>query len=102
MLAHSARPAVRCEPVDAVRSVTIVNPEGLHARPCHAIVSVALEYECTLRVRCDGTEADGRSILSLMTLQACQGSRLEFEAEGTGAAELLDRLDALVAAGFAT
>lgn len=86
--------------MEAARSVTIVNPEGLHARPCHAIVSVALEYGCTLAVTCAGVEADGRSILSLMTLQAAQGSELELRAVGDGAEDLLRRLEELVAAGF--
>lgn len=87
--------------VEVARSVTIVNPEGLHARPCHAIVSLALEYDgCTLAVSCGDVRADGRSILSLMTLQAAQGSRLELRAAGDGAEALLERLEALVAAGF--
>ena len=80
--------------------VRIVNREGLHARPCHAIVSLALEYACTLAVRCGDARADGRSILSLMTLQASQGAELELVAEGEGAEELLRRLGELVAAGF--
>ncbi|MCB9905660.1 MAG: HPr family phosphocarrier protein [Planctomycetes bacterium] len=81
-------------------TVQIVNPEGLHARPCHAIVSLALEYDCSLAVQCGEAVADGRSILSLMTLQACQGSELAFTAEGQGAEELLERLRALVSGGF--
>jgi phosphocarrier protein HPr len=81
-------------------TVQIVNPEGLHARPCHAIVSLALQYECSLAVECGEAVADGRSILSLMTLQACQGSQLGFKAEGEGAEELLERLQALVSGGF--
>lgn len=81
-------------------SVRIVNPEGLHARPCHAIVSLALQYPCSLAVQCGENVADGRSILSLMTLQACQGSELGFTADGEGAEELLERLQTLVAGGF--
>lgn len=86
--------------MQAALTVKIVNPEGLHARPCHAIVSLALEYECSLSVQCGETVADGRSILSLMTLQACQGSQLGFKASGEGAEELVDRLRALVSGGF--
>jgi phosphocarrier protein len=86
--------------VQAALTVKIVNPEGLHARPCHAIVSLALEYKCSLSVQCGETVADGRSILSLMTLQACQGSQLGFKASGEGAEELVDRLRALVSGGF--
>ena len=82
------------------RTVKIVNAEGLHARPCHAIVSLALEYDCVLEVRCGESVADGRSILSLMTLQAAHGSELCFVASGSCAEELLERVEQLVSEGF--
>ncbi len=92
------------------RVVQVVNPAGLHARPCHAIVSTALEFPCSLRIR--HAQADvgvasagdpgvnGKSILELMTLEASKGTALEFLAEGEGQDELLDRLASLVERGF--
>jgi phosphotransferase system HPr (HPr) family protein len=82
------------------RRAILVNAAGLHARPCHAIVSLALEYACELRISLDGREVDARSILELMTLCAPQGSELLLRAEGEGASELLDRVEAWIAAGF--
>lgn len=82
------------------RRAVLINAAGLHARPCHAIVSLALESSCQLRISLDGREVDGRSILELMTLCAPQGSELLLRAEGEGASELLDRVEALIAAGF--
>lgn len=81
-------------------SARLTNERGLHARPCHAIASIALEHHSSLQVRCGGRDADGRSILSLMTLAAPYGSLLEFRAEGDDAEELLRRLVALVGSGF--
>jgi phosphotransferase system HPr (HPr) family protein len=82
------------------RVVQIVNAAGLHARPCHSIVSVALEYGCELRIGCGGREVNGRSILELMTLGAAAGAQLTLRARGEGAEELVERLAGLVAAGF--
>lgn len=88
------------------RVVQVVNPAGLHARPCHAIVSTALEFPCSLRIRhaSDDAAADpgvnGKSILELMTLEAAMGTSLEFLADGEGQDELLERLAALVQRGF--
>jgi phosphocarrier protein len=93
----------RSEPETAVlvrRSVRIVNPRGLHARPCHALVSAALEFESRLSVNCAGREVDGKSILSLMTLSCPVGSELELIAEGSDAQALIERLSGLVNAGF--
>ncbi|NUP96265.1 MAG: HPr family phosphocarrier protein [Planctomycetaceae bacterium] len=80
--------------------VRLVNSRGLHARPCHAVVTTALAHAARLVVRCEGRQADGRSILSLMTLGAAHGSELELEAEGEGAEALLAALTQLFAAGF--
>ena len=89
----------------AFLTVQVVNPAGLHARPCHAIVSTALGYQCSLRIRRsvpDGGAGDvnGKSILELMTLEARQGAELELNAEGEGEGELLADLAALFERGF--
>ncbi len=80
--------------------VRVVNPRGLHARPCHALVTAALGHASSVRVRCGPREVDGRSILSLMTLGASAGEELEFRAVGADASELVRTLVALVEGGF--
>ena len=86
--------------MQARRTVRIVNPKGMHARPCHAFVSTALEFEARLRVALGDREVEGKSILSLMTLEAPAGTELLLVAEGPDAEALVERLDALVAGGF--
>ncbi|MDF1797577.1 MAG: HPr family phosphocarrier protein [Planctomycetota bacterium] len=82
------------------RCVPIVNPKGLHARPSHAFVSRALEFEATVRVRCSGIEVNGKSILELMTLGAACESELELCCTGPDAEAALAALVALVESGF--
>jgi phosphocarrier protein len=64
------------------------------------LVSTALGFRSDLRVACEGSEVNGRSILALMTLQAGPGSVLSFAADGPDADSLLERLVALVEGGF--
>jgi len=78
----------------------IVNPTGLHARPCHAIASLAADFESSLQVGTGDRAVDGRSILSLMTLGACEGDVLRFQAQGRDADALLAALCDLVSSGF--
>ena len=85
---------------EARASARIVNTTGLHARPCHQVVSAALEYDCELRIMCGSREVNGRSILELMTLQAGPDAVLEFRAQGREAQQLVERLVTLVEAGF--
>ncbi|MEZ6014014.1 MAG: HPr family phosphocarrier protein [Planctomycetota bacterium] len=89
--------------VDSVSKRTkVVNRAGLHARPCHAVVSLALKHPAELRVRVghEARSVNGKSIIDLMTLEASEGTELEFTASGPGAEALVDALVALVAAGF--
>lgn len=86
--------------MDQRRFVKICNPEGLHARPCHAIVAIANRFESSLEVRSGTQRVNGKSILQLMTLAAGPGDELELVSQGADADSLLSELIALVEAGF--
>lgn len=84
----------------AIREVTIVNPQGLHARPAHAFVTIANRYHSQIEVIKDGERVDGKSILSILTLAAVQGTRLAVRATGADAVDAVDALAGLVEQGF--
>jgi phosphotransferase system HPr (HPr) family protein len=86
--------------VELRRTITVTNTEGLHARPCHSIVSAALSYKSELRIRSGNHEVNGRSILELMTLNASAGTELELCVRGNDAVELLAAIEALFTSGF--
>jgi phosphocarrier protein HPr len=77
------------------RTVRVVNAQGLHARPCHAIVSRALARSSELRIRASDREVNGKSILELMTLAAGPGTELVLVARGADAEALLAELEQL-------
>lgn len=87
----TARPAA----LERRLTIRVVNTQGLHARPCHAIVSKALGFQSELRIRRGGREVNGKSILELMTLSAGPGTELELVARGGDADALLAALAAL-------
>lgn len=80
--------------------VVIVNEAGLHARPCHAMASLALTFNAELRIACGEREVNGRSILGLMTLEGSRGRELSIRATGEDAEALVGALVALVVSGF--
>ena len=87
-------------PLDCSDQARIQNPKGLHARPCHAFVTLALQFESEILVRCGTVEANGKSILELMTLGAACGQELELRIKGPDATEALASLANLIANGF--
>jgi phosphocarrier protein HPr len=78
----------------------IVNERGLHARAACAFVNVASRYHSAVEVEKDGRRADGKSILSIVSLVGVRGSRIVVSTEGDDAEDALDALGRLVAQGF--
>lgn len=82
------------------RSMTIVNERGLHARASAKVVELSERFACDATVRFNGSEADPRSLMDLLTLVASRGSLLSVDADGEDAAAYLDALETLVASRF--
>lgn len=93
-------PAVSPEP-DAgggvvTRSVVVVNPQGLHARPAAEVAKLAAGLPAAVTLG----GVDATSVLALMALGVTAGAELEVTAQGPGAAESVDAVVGLVASGF--
>ena len=84
----------------ATATVTVTNPQGLHARPADMFVKLAVQFQSRINVTKDGWRVDGKSILDMLTLAAVSGSQLQLEATGPDAQAAIDALAALVYNGF--
>ncbi|MGB7345515.1 MAG: HPr family phosphocarrier protein [Pirellulaceae bacterium] len=82
------------------RTVTVKNTQGLHARPADALVRLASQYESAILIGKGGELVDCKSILSLLTLGAAQGTELFLSAEGDDAEAALLSIEQLFEAGF--
>ena len=82
-------------PVSEV-DVRIDNRLGLHARAAARFVHLANRFESTIHVSKAGSRVDGKSILGLLTLAACKGTRLRLVASGVDEDQALAELSALV------
>ncbi len=82
------------------RTVRIINPMGMHARPAGKFVALVGQYDARVRVRRGVEELDGGSILSLLMLEASKGTELTLVVTGPQAEPALEALVALVESGF--
>ena len=82
------------------RTVEIVNRLGLHARAAAKLVTTAAGFEADVRVRKDGREVSGKSIMGVMMLAAARGSRITLVADGEYAGAAIEALVTLVADRF--
>lgn len=83
-----------------VRSATIVNPLGLHARAAARFVHSAGQFTSKITVTFGSRTVDGKSILGLLLLAAPRGGTIELTATGADASAAIDCLSSLVARGF--
>lgn len=60
----------------------IQDPNGLHARPAGQLATFAKRFTSDIRVTANGKTADGKRLLSLMTLGATHGTELAFTITG--------------------
>lgn len=84
----------------AEREVTIVNRNGLHARPAAEIVKAASRFRSEVTIRRDDMEVNGKSIMGVMMLAAECGATVWLRATGEDAEQAVDALAALVASRF--
>ena len=88
-------------PVGAVcRIATICNQRGLHARAAARFVKTAALFNAEVRVRKDGIEVSGRSIMGLMMLAAAPGTLIQLAATGPEAEAAVIALAKLVECKF--
>lgn len=82
---------------DAVtRTLTLMNPLGLHARPAAMVARKVAELDADVTVN----GVDAASVLALMALGLTGGDQVELRATGPQAGEALEALAADFGAGF--
>jgi phosphocarrier protein len=82
------------------REATIVNQDGLHARPAAKIVRLASTFNSDVELFKDGMAVNGKSIMGVMMLAAECGSSIMIRADGPDAEQAVSAISQLVAEGF--
>lgn len=74
------------------KTVVLGSKAGLHARPAAVFVQKAKEFESQITVSKDGKTANGKSILSIITLGAKQGDQVVLKINGDDAQMAMQQL----------
>ena len=85
---------------DASVTLTLINPNGLHARPAATLAEALGRLDAEVVVAANGKEADGASSLELLTLGTEKGSEITVSATGPDAQQAVDTARSLVEEGF--
>lgn len=82
------------------RTVTVINDQGLHFRPCQLIALAAQAHSGSVVLSRGAIRADAKSLLELLTLAAERGTDLEVEATGQDANIVVEKVCELFSNGF--
>ena len=84
----------------AERTMTVIDPAGLHARPAARFVQIANRFGSRILIRHAEREADAKSLIALLGLTVRPGSIITIHADGPDAdaalAALTDELTPFV------
>lgn len=72
--------------------VRVGNSLGIHARPAGKISQEAQRYQAQVIIKANDMEADGKSILDILTLAAPQGTELLIRTQGPDAVQAMQGL----------
>jgi len=78
----------------------IKNPTGLHARPAKTFVNLAKQFDSKVSVFHNDKKANGKSLISLLTLGVECGSLIRIEVEGEDEVQALDALEQSILSGL--
>lgn len=80
--------------------VEIRSDAGIHARPAMMLVKEAMKYPCEIFLVKDDIEANGKSIMSVLSLAITKGSNLVIRAEGKDENEAVLSIATLIESDF--
>lgn len=83
------------------RTVTVLNPHGLHLRLASLFAHWAASFESKIEVVKDSERVDGKSVLGILALAAEHGTQLLIEAHGPDADFAIEKLASLFEQEFA-
>jgi phosphocarrier protein len=82
------------------RDVAIRNRLGLHARAAARFVQTASRFHSEIKIRKNGEEVDGKSILGLLLLAASQGTLITIAVSGADEDAAFAAVEDLIARSF--
>ncbi len=80
--------------------IFIRNPTGLHARPAKTFVNVAKQFSSDIRVFHGEKKANGKSLISMLTLGVEQGAKIRITAAGEDEDDALETLEGAIIDGL--
>ncbi|WP_075061980.1 phosphoenolpyruvate--protein phosphotransferase [Ornatilinea apprima] len=80
--------------------LVIQNQSGLHARPAKVLVNLAKRFKSDISLQHEAKRANAKSMVSVLTLGAVMGSRIQIQAQGEDEELAIAELEAAIRSGL--
>lgn len=74
----------------------VESPLGIHARPAALLAQLCVNIRSTVRIVCNGKEANGNNVLEILSLAAKKGDVLDIFVEGPNEEEDLEKIREII------
>ncbi len=79
-----------------IKEITMINPQGLHARPAAMFVQIASKFSSNVTIHKGNDKINGKSIMGLLTLGLQKGTAIKLEIDGSDAEEACQEIVTLL------
>lgn len=86
--------------MELIKTLTIINKLGLHARAATKLVDVANKYQCDVQLQQDEQLAPANSVLALLMLGSGKGKQVTVICNGPDAEQAMADIENLIANKF--
>ncbi|MBR4232881.1 MAG: HPr family phosphocarrier protein [Oscillospiraceae bacterium] len=84
-----------------IKSATVINQVGLHARPATFLIQKANEFKCSLWIEKEERRVNAKSLLGVLSLGIAKGTEINIIGDGVDEQEAVDALCSLIDSDFA-
>lgn len=82
------------------KTLTVVNPSGLHLRPAGVLSQAAMKFKCDVIIECGDKKIVAKSVLNVMAAGIKSGTEINLICDGEDEEEALKTLSESIESGL--
>ncbi|MGN0158280.1 MAG: HPr family phosphocarrier protein [Brotaphodocola sp.] len=82
------------------KTLTIVNPSGLHLRPAGVLAQTAMKFKCDVMIEHAGKRIIAKSVLNVMAAGIKSGAEVNLICDGEDEQAAMDTITAAIESGL--
>ena len=82
------------------KTLTVVNPSGLHLRPAGVLSQAAMKFKCDVIIECGDKKIVAKSVLNVMAAGIKSGTEINLICDGEDEEEALMTLSEAIESGL--